>query len=147
MRMIRQKVKGTGHKQPADVSSEPNFYAMPFVTPDPTTTTPSSTTNNNNIAAVATLDHNVPSTTSPTMAFHTAPLVSGGQTSSYYSSESQYLLHHQHHHQQQQPQQQEIHDQDQYSHIPMSPGIQAANLLKVMATRPVIHSVPNLPKL
>jgi hypothetical protein len=146
MRMIRQKVKGTGHKQPADVSSEPNFYAMPFVTPDPTTTTPTSTTNNNNIAAVATLDHNVPSTTSPTMAFHTAPLVSGGQTSSYYSSESQYLLHHQHH-QQQQPQQQEIHDQDQYSHVPMSPGIQAANLLKVMATRPVIHSVPNLPKL
>ncbi|KAL7544228.1 hypothetical protein ACHAWF_007610 [Thalassiosira exigua] len=28
MRMLRQKVKGTGHKQPTDVSSEPNFYAM-----------------------------------------------------------------------------------------------------------------------
>lgn len=29
MRMVRQKVKGTGHKQPTDVGSEPNFYAMP----------------------------------------------------------------------------------------------------------------------
>jgi hypothetical protein len=29
MRMVRQKVKGTGHKQPADAQSEPNFYAMP----------------------------------------------------------------------------------------------------------------------
>ncbi|KAL7539466.1 hypothetical protein ACHAXR_009323 [Thalassiosira sp. AJA248-18] len=29
MRMQRQKVKGTGHKQPTDVTSEPNFYAMP----------------------------------------------------------------------------------------------------------------------
>ena len=28
-RMVRQKVKGTGHKQPADASSEPNFYEMP----------------------------------------------------------------------------------------------------------------------
>ena len=27
--MVRQKVKGTGHKQPADASSEPNFYEMP----------------------------------------------------------------------------------------------------------------------
>lgn len=27
-RMARQKVKGTGHKQPADASSEPNFYQM-----------------------------------------------------------------------------------------------------------------------
>jgi hypothetical protein len=29
MRMVRQKVKGTGHKQPADAQTEPNFYAMP----------------------------------------------------------------------------------------------------------------------
>ena len=28
MRMTRQKVKGTGHKQPADVRTEPNFYQM-----------------------------------------------------------------------------------------------------------------------
>jgi len=27
MKMYRQKVKGTGHKQPTDVQSEPNFYA------------------------------------------------------------------------------------------------------------------------
>jgi hypothetical protein len=27
-RMTRQKVKGTGHKQPADVKTEPNFYEM-----------------------------------------------------------------------------------------------------------------------
>ncbi|KAL7574229.1 hypothetical protein ACA910_012485 [Epithemia clementina (nom. ined.)] len=32
--MVRQKVKGTGHKQPADVSSEPNFYAMSPVEPE-----------------------------------------------------------------------------------------------------------------
>lgn len=35
--MVRQKVKGTGHKQPTDIASEPNFYAMPAVTPIPTT--------------------------------------------------------------------------------------------------------------
>ena len=29
--MQRQKVKGTGHKQPTDVASEPNFYAMSVV--------------------------------------------------------------------------------------------------------------------
>jgi len=28
MRMQRQKVKGTGHKQPADAQTEPNFYQM-----------------------------------------------------------------------------------------------------------------------
>jgi HSF-type DNA-binding len=28
LRMTRQKVKGTGHKQPADVRTEPNFYHM-----------------------------------------------------------------------------------------------------------------------
>ena len=32
--MVRQKVKGTGHKQPSDASSEPNFYAMPPVEPE-----------------------------------------------------------------------------------------------------------------
>lgn len=30
MRMNRQKVKGTGHKQPTDVHSEPNFYASKY---------------------------------------------------------------------------------------------------------------------
>jgi hypothetical protein len=30
--MIRQKVKGTGHKQPADAKTEPNFYEMPLTT-------------------------------------------------------------------------------------------------------------------
>jgi len=33
-RMVRQKVKGTGHKQPSDASSEPNFYSMPPVEPE-----------------------------------------------------------------------------------------------------------------
>ena len=33
MRMMRQKVKGTGHKQPTDVDSEPNFYIMPPIIP------------------------------------------------------------------------------------------------------------------
>jgi len=34
-RMKRQKVKGTGHKQPADANTEPNFYAMPPVQTSP----------------------------------------------------------------------------------------------------------------
>lgn len=39
-RMVRQKVKGTGHKQPSDASSEPNFYSMPPVEPEyPATST------------------------------------------------------------------------------------------------------------
>lgn len=38
MRMQRQKVKGVGHKQPTDVSTEPNFYAMkPLPTASATT--------------------------------------------------------------------------------------------------------------
>ena len=32
MRMQRQKVKGTGHKQPTDVTTEPDFYGMPALT-------------------------------------------------------------------------------------------------------------------
>lgn len=32
LRMVRQKVKGTGHKQPADAQTEPNFYALPPTT-------------------------------------------------------------------------------------------------------------------
>jgi len=36
MRMHRQKIKGTGHKQPTDSSTEPNFYAMsPQLQPTP----------------------------------------------------------------------------------------------------------------
>lgn len=35
--MQRQKVKGTGHKQPADAKTEPNFYSMaPSTYPSPT---------------------------------------------------------------------------------------------------------------
>lgn len=34
--MARQKVKGTGHKQPADAKTEPNFYSMRPVEPVPT---------------------------------------------------------------------------------------------------------------
>lgn len=33
--MKRQKVKGTGHKQPADANTEPNFYSMPPVSVAP----------------------------------------------------------------------------------------------------------------
>lgn len=33
--MKRQKVKGTGHKQPADANTEPNFYTMPPVLAPP----------------------------------------------------------------------------------------------------------------
>lgn len=40
LRMIRQKVKGTGHKQPADAQTEPNFYALPPLTPESQSTSP-----------------------------------------------------------------------------------------------------------
>lgn len=33
--MKRQKIKGTGHKQPADINTEPNFYAMPPIVASP----------------------------------------------------------------------------------------------------------------
>jgi len=36
--MQRQKVKGVGHKQPTDVSTEPNFYAMKPLPTSSTTT-------------------------------------------------------------------------------------------------------------
>ena len=32
--MIRKKVKGTGHNQPADAQTEPNFYALSPLTPE-----------------------------------------------------------------------------------------------------------------
>jgi hypothetical protein len=35
MRMQRQKVKGTGHKLPADAETEPNFYNMPSTITEP----------------------------------------------------------------------------------------------------------------
>ncbi|EJK70968.1 hypothetical protein THAOC_07634 [Thalassiosira oceanica] len=38
MRMVRQKIKGTGHKQPIDHSTEPDFYAMAPIKPRPTVT-------------------------------------------------------------------------------------------------------------
>lgn len=42
MRMVRQKVKGTGHKQPTDVDSEPNFYFMPTVNESSSSVMPTS---------------------------------------------------------------------------------------------------------
>ena len=41
MRMVRQKVKGTGHKQPTDVTTEPNFYDMPLIENPPSVSSPS----------------------------------------------------------------------------------------------------------
>jgi hypothetical protein len=40
MHMVRQKVKGTGHKQPADADTEPNFYVMPTQLEDSVPTFP-----------------------------------------------------------------------------------------------------------
>ena len=53
MRMNRQKVKGTGHKQPTDAATEPNFYTMP---PRPPTTTVNHDNNNNNSNNSATVN-------------------------------------------------------------------------------------------
>ena len=116
MRMVRQKVKGTGHKQPTDVGSEPNFYTMPsladFHQPPPSIqpsspiVRPTCGFSTMAMAATQTLprDTIIPSKQS----------VSAGNGS-------------------------------QCTQIDMSPGIHAAHLLKGMASAPVINTLPPLP--
>lgn len=64
--MTRQKVKGTGHKQPADAKTEPNFYemslsSMPQV---PRTATTTKSLNSNSVSCAH------PSTSNPTTTQH-----------------------------------------------------------------------------
>lgn len=51
-RMTRQKVKGTGHKQPADAKTEPNFYEMSLssIPHAPRTATTSISLNSNSVS-------------------------------------------------------------------------------------------------
>lgn len=111
MRMVRQKVKGTGHKQPTDVGSEPNFYTMPSLADlaqPPPSASPSSPivrpTCGFSTMPVATMT--VPVQTIATMPTTTATLSTGG---------------------------------------PMSPGVQAAHLLKGMSQGNLSQTLPPLP--
>lgn len=115
MRMKRQKIKGTGHKQPTDVESEPNFYAMPYqpeVTPIRLSPTLPPLTSDPSI------------TNTPRMNIN-----NGGNGRSITSNgmrvpSSQLQLH--------QHQQQPVPGSSPYN--AMSPGLQAANLLTGLAT-------------
>ena len=111
MRMVRQKVKGTGHKQPTDVGSEPNFYTMPSLSDlaqPPPSASPSSPivrpTCGFSTMPVATMK--VPVQTIATMPTTTTTLSTGG---------------------------------------PMSPGVQAAHLLKGMSQGNPSQTLPPLP--
>mmetsp|Transcript_3160 Transcript_3160/g.4205 ORF Transcript_3160/g.4205 Transcript_3160/m.4205 type:complete len:541 (+) Transcript_3160:308-1930(+) len=114
MRMVRQKVKGTGHKQPTDVTTEPNFYIMPLMyTPSALFPgTESQSVVSRQTGNVTTSSFAIP--TQPTTVTSRSPTVSG------------------------------VCSGDNET-VPMSPGIQAARLLKGMATAPLIHSIPPMP--
>ena len=129
MRMVRQKVKGTGHKQPTDVTTEPNFYNMPSIQYPPSVPDPT---------AAASVENNA-----------TNPIPR--QVGSFGEQQSQSSL-------QQQQRQPNLNSTlpTTYNNrtravegggdsIPMSPGIHAAHLLKGMATAPVFQSIPALP--
>jgi hypothetical protein len=123
MRMVRQKVKGTGHKQPTDVGSEPNFYTMPPVsesTQPPPSAAPASpivrpTCGFSSMAMAGTSSLSQDTTNIPS-SFRPGGVIppSSVQTS--------------------------------MGNITMSPGIHAARLLKGMANAPVLlQSLPPLP--
>lgn len=111
MRMVRQKVKGTGHKQPTDVGSEPNFYTMPSLADlaqPPPNARPSSpiVRPTCGFSTIPLTTMKVPVQTIATMPTATTTLSTGG---------------------------------------PMSPGVQAAHLLKGMSQGNLRQTLPPLP--
>lgn len=121
MRMVRQKVKGTGHKQPTDVGSEPNFYTMPAV----------SETNQPPPGAAPTSP-----IIRPTCGFSTMSMVGSSSlppkdsmVNVSTSSRPTAVLS----------------GPASMANITMSPGIHAARLLKGMANAPILQSLPPLP--
>eukprot|EP00557_Chaetoceros_sp_GSL56_P008696 CAMPEP_0176496102 /NCGR_PEP_ID=MMETSP0200_2-20121128/11019_1 /TAXON_ID=947934 /ORGANISM="Chaetoceros sp., Strain GSL56" /LENGTH=598 /DNA_ID=CAMNT_0017894041 /DNA_START=961 /DNA_END=2757 /DNA_ORIENTATION=+ len=141
MRMVRQKVKGTGHKQPTDVGSEPNFYTMPPVsefTQPPASASPASPI------------------VRPTCGFSTMSMAPGTASSLPQDNSSMYTI----------PSSctsgrgippsftaqtnnnnnNNNNNMMGMGNITMSPGIHAARLLKGMANAPVLlQSLPPLP--
>lgn len=137
MRMVRQKVKGTGHKQPTDVGSEPNFYTMPSLQdlpqPPPCPAGSSSGYGKDTVMPIVR-----PTGTFPSQMFDPSSITGGpgvgvgvgmglglGPGGSGLSSNPM--------------------GGPPGAGIPISPGIHAAQLLKGMANAPVIHSLPPLP--
>jgi len=138
MRMVRQKVKGTGHKQPTDVGSEPNFYSMPsledLTQPPPCPATlgagyaGGNDSSGNTIMPIAR-----PTGTFSSQMFDPSTITGGGHAGS--GSGSNGMT----------GQVSASTAATAAASIPMSPGIHAAQLLKGMASAPIIHSLPPLP--
>lgn len=139
MRMVRQKVKGTGHKQPTDVGSEPNFYSMPsledLTQPPPCPAGSGAGYNGGNDGGGS----NIMPIARPTGTFSSQMFdpssITGGSHSELVSGSGSHAM---------------IASSSSAAtaaaaNIPMSPGIHAAQLLKGMANAPVINSLPPLP--
>ncbi len=137
MRMVRQKVKGTGHKQPTDVGSEPNFYSMPsledLAQPPPCPATlgagyaRGNDSSGNTIMPIAR-----PTGTFSSQMLDPSTITGGGHAGS--GSGSNVMTG-----------SGSASTAAAAASIPMSPGIHAAQLLKGMANAPIIHSLPPLP--
>lgn len=119
MRMVRQKIKGTGHKQPTDVTTEPNFYIMPYILKPPSAAPTGNLPVNPIPRQVGKFAVQIQQI-SETSCDQTITAPSGSQSSRGGRS----------------------HDSNS---VPMSPGMHAAQLLKTMASAPLIKSIPPLP--
>lgn len=118
MKMVRQKVKGTGHKQPTDISTEPNFYTMPSIQDPPSDILPGQNPPSPIPRQVGSCPEEAQETTKTATIYQIPMLPSQTKLSQASNNDSS---------------------------IPMSPGIHAAHLLKRMASDPIVQSVPELP--
>ncbi len=129
MRMVRQKVKGTGHKQPTDVTTEPNFYQMPLVQSRPSETSSSdkpilpiarqvgsASENNEQQKEKGNLSSNSYNVSQNNINMTLTNSITMGNNG-----------------------------MGESDSLPMSPGFHAARLLNGMATAPVFQPMPALP--
>jgi len=126
MRMVRQKVKGTGHKQPTDVTTEPNFYNMPPIQyPPPSVSSATGGTPSSPVAREvgSPLADQQPSSSVPAFPVRSNLLFTSSTTKTASTATAD----------------------NNGDTIPMSPGFHAARLLKGMATAPIFQSMPALP--
>ncbi len=140
MRMVRQKVKGTGHKQPTDVGSEPNFYSMPsledLTQPPPCPAGSGAGYNGvNDGGGSSIMPIARPTGTFSSQMFDPSTITGGSHSEMVSGSGSNAMT----------ASSSSAAAAAAAANIPMSPGIHAARLLKGMANAPVIHSLPPLP--
>lgn len=124
MRMVRQKVKGTGHKQPTDVTTEPNFYNMPSVQSPPSV-------KSSGDQAVLPIARHVGNSNDNEQNENGKLSSAKTPVSENMSLTNSIALG------------QGVGDTGS---LPMSPGFHAARLLKGMATAPVFQPMPALPQ-